>query len=285
MRLVVLASLAAVLSAVAAGAAPAIDARVDGRRAQLDDYYLFHAKFTLKYDIDWLLKTGSEDEPCSSWRVDSGRTTVIVEDAPWTQKRKGRKKVVRKDGIPGSIRISARSLRDDTKGQWATGSAIGWAKAIVNRSWVQRGGVNWTDGCGTKPEPFERYQEDCGRREFRTRTATFIPQTRRRFDTLEDIRGAQGGRAALMVTIPGPAKLYKLCITNGAPDLPLNVGFPVPTADKVNLAHLSEGETQDFAGIPMSGDCSDNITPEDSCTFTLSLAMDVTRWKPGTPFP
>jgi hypothetical protein len=283
-RVVIVAGLAAVLAAVAAGSAPAGSSSPDARSAPLRVFYLYHAKFTVAYDVDWMTKQGSESQECSTWRVDRGSTKVVVRDAPWTQKTK-RRKVRRTDGIPGSMKIPGPSLRKGVKAIWAGGSAVGRAEATVNRTWIQRGGVNWSAGCGgSPPDPFRPSPDDCGARTVTSRTATFLPETRKRFDTLRDVMYSEGSRAALAFSMPAPAP-YRRCKTHeAAPDLPANFGFWVGKTDIHELSRIESGGTAQVH-YETSGDCAYDIDPEDSCTFRLELTLDVHSWEPGTPYP
>jgi hypothetical protein len=283
-RILVAAGLAAALASIAANSSPAGGSAVDARRAQLGVYYLYHAKFTVEYDVDWTTKEGSPDDECSTWRADRGSTKVVVHDAPWSQKTK-RGTVRRTDGIPGSMRIPGTSYGKRVKALWAGGSAVGRADATVSRTWIQRGGVNWNAACGgSPPDPFRPSPDDCGSRTVRSRTAVFLPQTRKRFDTLRDAVGSEGNRAALAFSLPAPAP-YKRCRTHAAaPDLPSNFGFWVGTADIRELRRIASGGTADVH-YETSGDCTHDIDPADSCTFRIELTLAVRSWEPGQPYP
>jgi len=283
-RIVLAAGLVAALSAVGAGSAPAGSSSPDSRGAELGVYYLFHAKFTVHYEVDWKTKQGSSTTDCSTWRVDHGSTKVVVQDAPWIQKTKKRK-VTRTDGIPGSMRIPGSSFGGRAKRIWASGSAVGRATAKVSRTWIQQGGVNWSASCGgSPPPPFRPSPDDCGDRTVASRSATLLPQTRKRFDTLADVMHSEGSRAALGFSMPAPAP-YKRCKTHeAAPDLPANFGFWVGKTDIRELSRIESGGTAQVH-YETSGDCAYDIDPEDSCTFRLELTLDVRSWEPGTPYP
>ena len=281
----VVAGLIAVLAAVAAGAGPAVDAGSAGRSSPNDELLLYHAKFTVLYEVEWHTKSGSPGQECSRWYDDRGTSKVVIEDAAWVQ-RKTKRRLTRADGIPGSLTVSGR-WRKNGKGLWATGSAVGRAKATAHRTWIQRGGVNWTEECGgTRPESFKPEPDDCGKRTFATRTATFIPQSRRRFDTLKDVQSTTpGSRPALAFSMPGPAPLYRACEASfGAPDLPVFFAFWLGKTDIRNLTPPVSDKVPQIHS-ESSGDCTDAIDPDESCTFHLELTLDVQPWEPGTPFP
>jgi hypothetical protein len=274
-----------VLAAVALGSAPGLGSRAAHAQSR-DPYYLYHVKFTLRYVVNWKVTQGSDTDPCSSWSVDSGRSAVVVTDAPWEQKRK-RGVVTRTDGIPGSIRFSGRS-KINPLGVWATGAAVGRAKARVSRSWTQRGGANWTEGCGTKPEPWQPRPDDCGQRLALTRTATFLYGSRRRNATLQDIAGSsQGSRPALVFSFPLPKQgLYQHCEFPVDYQVPTNFAFWVGQVDLRKLRALDAGQTLPVGDV-RDGDCLDDTLPGDVCTFHLELDAFITRWdgQSGTPYP
>jgi hypothetical protein len=287
-RRALVAGLVTLLMVFAAGSrSSSLEAGSLTRSSPHDELLLYHAKFKVRYEVAWHTTSGSPDQECSRWYDDRGTSTVVMEDAAWTQTvMKGKKKtrVTRTDGIPGSITVSTRWLTNG-KGVWATGSAVGRAKGRSHRTWIQRGGVNWTEGCGTKPEPFRPEPDDCGTRTFKTRTATFMPQSRRRFDTLTDVMSTTpGSRPAFAFSMPGRA-LYKACEGSfGAPDLPANFGFWLSKVDIRALAKSWPGDTTQFHS-ESSGDCTYDTDPADVCTFELELTLDVRRWEPGTPYP
>src|SRR6188474_2908028 len=101
----VVAGLIAVLAAVAAGAGPAVDAGSAGRSSPNDELLLYHAKFTVLYEVEWHTKSGSPGQECSRWYDDRGTSKVVIEDAAWVQRKKKRR-LTRADGIPGSLTVS-----------------------------------------------------------------------------------------------------------------------------------------------------------------------------------
>ena len=163
--------------------------------------YPLHIKFHLLYQVEWSFSQGLEgasQDGCAPWSKDRGVTTVVAEDAPW--KRKGERRAKR-HGVPGSLTFYAGSQAPAwAAGSWAGGSAVGRAKGTVQRRWVQDGGPDEDDVAGPCKDryittPWRPVPTDCGARSFTTRTATFVPQRRKRLATLDDL-----------VTVPGIAR-------------------------------------------------------------------------------
>jgi len=140
------------------------------------------------------------------------------------------------------------------------------------------------------PPPFRPSPHDCGVREFTTRTATVLPQLRRTFDTLADIRESSSPRAnkaALAFSLPGPAQLYRTCRTSeAAPALPANFALWLSKVDLRDLRRVFPGDTTEITD-ERSGDCGYDIKPGDRCTFRLELDLRVRRWDPNAnePYP
>jgi hypothetical protein len=279
----VLMSLVGLTAVWAGGSAPA-GANPAAVRTTPDVFYLYHANFNLRYEIEWEIRQGTDTGDCTPWRIDRGVNTVVVQDAPW--KRRGERRP-RRHGIPGSITMFGR-FRPGTSlgiGGWAGGSAVGRASGSVSRTWVQRGGPG--GGC---EQPFKPTPTDCGNRTFATRTATILYQTRKTLKTLDEATMPSSPREnqvwVFSLSAAPAGLLYRSCMmTDLAPQFPANVAIRLAELTKIDLRRLQPGQSvsEDWrqAGQP----CADDLPADTKCTFRVDGDIDITRWKPGTPYP
>jgi hypothetical protein len=256
--------------------------------ARSDAAYPFHVKFDLLYQIEWREPQGLEGrdgDPCAPWRIDRGVTTVVARDAPW--KRRGQRRA-RRHGMPGHLTVSANS-RAST---WASGSAVGWARATVQRRWVQSGGPGEGDVGNFCPgtEPWKPTPADCGERRFTTRTAAVLAQQRRRLRTLDEVMTLSGVPRAsdtpvFSFSLVPTSALYRSCMASHyAPEHPTNLGVRITIVGIDDLLRLLPGKsvTGEWRN---TGPCDDDLSGDLACTYKLDVDWDLTRWKPGTPFP
>src|SRR5262245_38087156 len=173
------------VAAIAAGSTPTAGVlpTVSG------ETYPLHVKFNMELEIDWSVEQGMEGrkgDPCASWSLETGHSTVTVQDAPW--KRRGERRPVR-HGMPGSLTFYPKGQEPDWAiGNWAGGSVVGRAKGTVRRRWNQSGGptetqVAW-DCQGSSP--WQPVTTDCGGRSITTKTATVMWERRKNAPTLKD---------------------------------------------------------------------------------------------------
>jgi hypothetical protein len=253
--------------------------------------YLYHLQFSLLYEIQWSHKSGLEgaaQDPCASWQSDRGSTTVIAHDAPW--RRKGEKKA-RRHGIPGSITFLGTGPSPKwAPGQWASGTAVGPAEAIVRRRWRQVGGPSAGDIEMACPDrkgaitPWIPTTKDCGTRRFTTKTATFAPQRREKWVTLSDLMTIPGtpkskDDEAFAITVGPGRELYKNCRTYDPAPYPLNLGVHIKIADLADLKDLPAGERVE-ADWTQAGRCDDDL-PAIECSFKIDLEWTIERVPDG----
>jgi hypothetical protein len=290
-------SIAAVaLAGAASGGAPAagLAPRATGAPPR-DVSYLFHAFYKLTYTITWREESGSESAECSEWRVDRGKSVVVAQDAFW-KRRRPRERKAKRHGMPGQLVIFGRPRPSLLDGGWAAGAAVGSAKVTVQRSWIQRGGANWTPECGgERPKPFKASPADCGLRKYTTKLAAFAPQSRLRMKTLDDfmtiatpreIRRAGEAYFVLAFTIPEPGPLYQTCKASDlAPEVPTNVAIKVESTSA-----LREIADQPGGSAPLEwgyeGPCDDaSNTDAFECHFAVDLDMRIVTADPREPYP
>ena len=249
--------------------------------------YLYHLTFSLLYEVDWSHASGLEgaaQDPCASWQKDRGSTTVIARDAAW--KRKNEKKA-RRHGIPGSITFYGKGQSPSwAPGQWASGSAIGPAVATVHRRWIQKGGPIAADIENACPDrkgaitPWLATEDDCGNQTFRTRTATFTPQRRKRWVTLDDLMTVPGAPKAaddeaFSITVAPARAPYKSCRTYDPAPFPVNLGVWIRYDDLVDLKNLRPGGRVD-GDWKQAGSCDADL-PKAECTFKIDLEWTIER--------
>ena len=256
---------------------------------------LFHAFFKLKYTITWREEQGSQSNACSEWRIDRGKNVIVAQDAFW-KRRKPRERKAKRHGMPGHFVIFGRPSASLLNGGWAAGGAVGSAKVTAQRSWVQRGGANWTPECGgERPKPFRASPADCGLRKYTTKLASLAPQLRLRMETLDDfetiaapreIPRAGGAHSVLAFTIPAPGPLFQTCkMSDLAPEVPTNVAIKVG-----GTANLRDIADEPGATAPLQwgyeGPCDDaSETDTFECHFAVDLDMRIVTADPQAPYP
>jgi hypothetical protein len=255
----VLASIAAVLAAVAAGAAP-----------QTTATYLFKASFGVGYEVTWHTETGSPTA-CGWHRVDgTNEVNAASVDAPKTVYT-----------VPGRFVIF-----DSATGGKITGAAVGRAKVEMTRTRVERG----TPSCDNPPIPFTPPANDCGTKRYQTKQATLLGSSRKSRETLADIAAENPTRSptsfvAISISIPPPPQLYRKCESSSyETGYAGSIGLPVKTRDMAALVKLAPGAVRRIRW-EWSGDCARNIPADSSCKAVLDLHVDIRRWKPGEPYP
>ena len=255
--------------------------------------YPLHLKFDLLYQVDWSRSSGLEgvsQDSCASWSKERGITTVIAQDAPW--RRSGERRAKR-HGMPGSLMVYGSGQA----ATWATGAIVGRAKGTVNRRWIQQGGPTEGDLAGPCKgqyggPPWRPVPTDCGGRSFTTKTATFVPQERRRMGTLDQLMTISGiprqdNTDVFAIGVAPSRDPYRSCkAPYPAPAFPTNLGARVTIDNTFGLRarELKPGSTitGDFT---RTGECDDDLPDSTTCTFKIHVEWELTRWAPGQRFP
>jgi hypothetical protein len=256
--------------------------------------YLLHAQFTVDLQVTWDQLQGDPDEPCSSWREDSGKSEVVA--GTWEETKRS----LKFHWVPGSAQIYPRTQRDPKLGGgWANLTALGKATATFSRTWKQDGGSNWTSACGgSDPGLFRPSPNDCagGRERSTTAKNASLIAVMRDGETslLESIITSQtpGTRAAkvpaFQVDVPGAAP-YRRCMTSrygiGIPaSLALLPPKKTPQAWVQALRKLKPGKWQSFKNT-YTGTCDPDQEETYTCQFNLSVVVTIRRVGPGIKYP
>jgi hypothetical protein len=261
--------------AVAIAAAAAAAANSTPARTPVVSRF-FKAEFGVGIDVTWSRDTGTRAGPCSTWAHEEGVYEIsarsIGEIPPG-------KKV-------GSFIHPINSLQGlDQEVVWAIFNAGGGkAEVHMKRALTQQGQTN---ACYDKAAvPVEFPPNDCGAREYVSRTPVLRPTHRDSFRTLEDILEPPGDAKvfkALAIDAQAQQLLYKRC---SVPIAPFPVGihnFALPvTEDHIRkLRNAKVGQRvriELFVKTPRK--CMPQLEEGETCTFELDAHVDITRVKP-----
>lgn len=257
--------------------------------------YPLHAQFTVIYEVEWEEEQGDPDEPCTSWRRDSGTSQLAAGTYAETKAK------VEFHWVPGYAEIYPRTQRDPKLGGgWAKLSAVGFGTTTFSRTWIQEGGSNWTPACGgSDPGLFRPSPNDCaGGRERSTTTqnATVTAAMRQGGrSVLKDLTTYQapGSRQAkvpaFQIDFPGKAPYRRCMTTRYAPEIPASLAL-LPPKDQPQawvkaLRKLKPGKWRSFKNQQRySGKC-DPHQDAVTCSFTLTSVVTIRRVGPGIPYP
>jgi hypothetical protein len=284
--LLVLAVVAATLTA-ASGARPASSGGEvpQARKPTLPGPvgYDVSVTFWLRYYVEWRAYTGHEDpaDPCVSWRDDAGTATVVAHNEGANEKP--RLKPLQGHFAPSlaSILPPGVPIPPGTKlpKSWAELDALGTAKGSFYRLWIQhRGGPPSTPCRGMPVVPYQRYDDDCGQREFTLgRRAPATIRAEQRSAAMLDLAGvttpvfAPGARTTpvLSVSVPAVPPFRKCRIRTGMPEeLIASIGLPVSETDIRALRTLPLNRTRTVRA-KLRGDCALLNGSDDSCSFDI----------------
>jgi hypothetical protein len=238
--------------------------------------YLIRAEFGVDYEVDWTEEEGSEFNNCSVWRRDRGTYSIQAGSAETLRPPKSN------DPLPGMLVVYPSVGRSG----WADLTALGGAKAYVDRGWVQHGGVNWTGCSGARPT-FRVLPDDCGERQYLSQNAILRAEMRSGYGSLKRLRthvGPASGDAnvsVVSITVPGLAN-YQACRMSGkAPEFPASFGLRVKAADIRALKRLRPGQEHRIQW-QWSGPCvpQEELSATSACHASLDMHVDIRRWRP-----
>jgi hypothetical protein len=257
--------------------------------------YLLHAQFTVDLQVTWNELQGDPNEPCSSWREDSGKSEVVA--GTYVEPRPG---AITYHWVPGSAKIYPRTQGDPKLGGgWANLSALGKATATFSRTWKQDGGSNWTPACGgSDPGLFRPSPNDCagGRERSSTaKNASLLAVMRDgRTSLLKSIITNQtpGTRAAkvpaFQVDVPVLAP-YRRCMTSRhGLGIPASLALLPPKGARQAwvkaLRELKPGKWKSFKNR-YTGTCDPDQAEAFACEFALTVIVTIRRVGPGIRYP
>jgi hypothetical protein len=239
--------------------------------------YNFKAEVTLQLIVDWREWSGWSSQPCSSWSSAAGRSRILMTGHV-------------------SGRIDFGRTRVSQVGDWATLAAVG--DADRTESWSNRR-LNEARGstqCGETPaKTFPQPPNDCekpGRTQKREIVGqlTLRPGRRRSLVTLREIvEGEAAGKVRVLVVDGAPLQgWYRNCrVSRLAPDVPVNMAFPVENDDVSALRTLKPNQTYTFGeGSGVVACARPNETGDtEKCSGEVALNVSFRRIRNRERFP